>query len=103
MVEQLELGLEDETSSLAAAWEQVMNEVRPRVKAATFEAVLKGLRPLSREGDRLLVAAPHMLMKQMVERSHLPALSEAATAVFGHGLRVSIVVDKEAAARPPVT
>ncbi|MBW3621937.1 MAG: chromosomal replication initiator protein DnaA [Armatimonadetes bacterium] len=100
MVEQLELNLEDEAAALNAAWEQVLGELRPHVKAATFEAVLKGLRALSQAGDVLRIAAPHMLMKQMVERSHLPALAEAATVVFGRPLRIEVVVDKNAASRP---
>jgi chromosomal replication initiator protein len=100
MVEQLELGLVDSTTPLSLAWDQTLESMQPSVKAATFEAVLKGLRPVSQTDDRLVIAAPHMLMKQMVERSHLPALSEAATAVFGKPLRLEVVVDKNGGSRP---
>ncbi len=100
MVEQLQLSLDHEANGLALAWNQVLAEVRGHVRPATYEAVLKGLRARDRSGDRLVVAAPHQLMKQMVEKSHLPALTEAAASVFGQPLRLELVVDKEAASRP---
>jgi chromosomal replication initiator protein len=101
MIEQLELRLDGEVpTTLTLAWEQALELARPQVKAATFEAVLKGLRAVSQSGDRLVLAAPHMLMKQMVERGHLPLLTEVASAVFERPLKLEIVVEKGGARTP---
>jgi chromosomal replication initiator protein len=90
----------EEPTALTRARGRVLDALQPQVKAATFEAVLKCLRVVSADSERVLVAAPHLLIKQMTERSHMAALNQAVADAFGKALRVEIVIDKSAASRP---
>jgi len=82
-------GLVSETIDL---WKRCGDALREQVSDATWRTWLAGLEPQAFDGDLLVLTAPSTVVRERVENRFLGMISEAATEVMSHPVKVQVDV-----------
>jgi len=76
-------------------WSSFVKSLKKRVKPALFRVVFNGMEPVSLEEGKLTLQVKDRVVKDLILKSHLPTLEEAAKEVFGKELQVEVVAKEE--------
>jgi chromosomal replication initiator protein len=78
-------------ASPAAIWETVSGRLRDELPEGNFHAWFGGTRPLSLEGDTLVLSVPHPFAREWIENRYLERVRELASSTVGHTLDVALM------------
>ncbi len=86
---------------LSNLWTTVLEAMRPLVSHAAFNGLLRQIRPLSFDGDTLVLGVPSEATRSLLVSQHLEQLQAQVRACLGQGVRVRLDVVTSAVGRSP--
>jgi len=75
------------------AWERILELIRQRVSADTFDRWFKLTRLGALDDDKLVLVIPNEIYRFWIEENHLPALQDAIINLFGTPRKIQFVID----------
>ncbi|QBS38452.1 chromosomal replication initiator protein DnaA [Thermaerobacter sp. FW80] len=86
---------------LAEVWTEALQLIERRLTRPSYEAWLRNTRPVSLEGDRLVLAVPNQFARDWVLERCSGAIVDSLRRVVGHDVRLEVVVEPQPT--PPAT
>ena len=86
---------------LAEVWTEALQLIERQLTRPSYEAWLRNTRPVSLEGDRLVLAVPNQFARDWVLERCSGAIVDSLRRVVGHDVRLEVVVEPQPT--PPAT
>jgi chromosomal replication initiator protein len=80
-------------------WRSFLEEVRSRVQEQAFETWFRAIKPLSLEGNKLVIGVPNQFVSEWLSENFMDVIVHAATQAYDRELVTSFKVDPDLEAR----